>query len=329
MACDSHRFCVAPMMGCTDRHARYFMRQISRRARLYTEMVTTRAILYGDRQRLLAFDPQEHPLALQLGGADPVEMAECARIAEAWGYDEVNINVGCPSDRVRSGHFGACLMREPAIVASCISAMRSAVSISVTVKCRIGVDDQKPEETLPDFVEQIADAGCETVIIHARKAWLAGLSPMQNRTVPLLDYPLVHAIKAARPDLQVVINGGLESLSDARPHLAVLDGVMLGRAVYRRPWLLADIDRSLFGLAAPRAERRGVAEQMADYAGRCLARGTPLKSVTRHLMGLYHGMPGARAWRRILSEDARKPGATADLIRQAAVTGGGALPTPA
>ncbi len=314
----SYRFSVAPMMDRTDRHDRFFLRQISRHARLYTEMLSCQAILYGDCMRLLDFDLQEHPLALQIGGADAAEAAECARIAEAWGYDEVNINVGCPSDRVQSARFGACLMREPEVVADCVAAMQKAVSIPVTVKCRIGVDDQDPHKTLPEFIDRIADAGCGTVIVHARKAWLSGLSPAQNRTVPPLDYSLVHAVKAARPDMVLVINGGISTLDDAEPHLRVLDGVMLGRAAYETPWVLAGVDRRVFGAPLSAPDRWNVAAVMADYAERSMARGVPLKSITRHMTGLFHGLPGARLWRRTLSEDARHPDATADLIRRAA-----------
>jgi tRNA-dihydrouridine synthase A len=313
-----HRFCVAPMMDWTDRHDRYFLRQISRHARLYTEMITTQAILRGDRARLLVFEAAEHPLALQIGGADPVSMAACARIAEDWGYDEININVGCPSDRVQSGRFGACLMREPNIVADCVTEMRAKVSIPVTVKCRIGVDDQTPEEVLPRFVETIAEAGCETFIVHARKAWLSGLSPAENRDVPPLDYPLVHALKAARPDLTIAINGGIADLDAAMPHLDLVDGVMLGRAAYQTPWVLAEVDRRVFDDTAATPDRWDVAEKMIEYAARRRAEGVPLKSITRHMMGLFHGLPGARSWRRVLGEETRQADASPDLIRRAA-----------
>ena len=314
----SHRFCVAPMMDWTDRHDRYFLRQISRHARLYTEMITTQAILRGDRARLLDFDAAEHPLALQIGGSDPQSMVASARIAEDWGYDEVNINVGCPSDRVQSGRFGACLMREPEVVAECVSGMRAKVSIPVTVKCRIGVDNQVPEEVLPRFVETVAKAGCDTFIVHARKAWLSGLSPAQNRDVPPLDYPLVHALKAARPDLTIVINGGITVLNGAKPHLKVLDGVMLGRAAYQTPWELAEVDQSIYGEDVAAPDRWEVAETMIDYATRRRAEGVPLKSITRHMMGLFHGLPGARSWRRVLGEETRCPDANPALIRRAA-----------
>ena len=314
----SHRLSVAPMMDWTDRHDRYFLRQISRHVRLYTEMITTQAILRGDRARLLDFDAAEHPLALQVGGAAPDDMAACARIAEDWGYDEININVGCPSDRVQSGRFGACLMREPELVADCVAAMRAVASIPVTVKCRIGVDDQIPAEVLPRFVERVAAAGCETFIVHARKAWLSGLSPAQNRDVPPLDYPLVHALKAARPDLTIIINGGIASIDDAEPHLAKLDGVMLGRAAYQTPWVLTDVDQRLFSDEESDRDRLDVVEAMVEYAARRASEGVPLKSITRHMMGLFHGLPGARSWRRVLGEEARDPDASPELIRRAA-----------
>lgn len=319
----SHRFLVAPMMDWTDRHDRYFLRQISRHARLYTEMKTTQAILRGDRARLLDFDVAEHPLALQIGGAAPDNMAVCARIAEDWGYDEVNINVGCPSDRVQSGRFGACLMREPDLVAECVAAMRAATSIAVTVKCRIGVDEQNPAEVLPNFIDRVAAAGCKVFLVHARKAWLSGLSPAENRDVPPLDYALVHAVKAARPDLTIVINGGIASLDDAASHLdsldgVALDGVMLGRAAYQTPWVLAEVDRRLFGDDTVAPDRWDVVEAMVDYAGRQADRDVPIKSITRHMMGLFHGLPGARAWRRTLGEEARQVDAGPELIRRAA-----------
>jgi tRNA-dihydrouridine synthase A len=313
-----HRFSVAPMMDWTDRHDRYFLRQISRRARLYTEMLTTQAILRGDRAQLLDFDAEEHPIALQVGGAEPDALAACARVAEDWGYDEVNINVGCPSERVRSGSFGVCLMRDPNIVAECVAEMRAKVSIPVTVKCRIGVDNQVPEEVLPDFVEKVAEAGCETFIVHARKAWLSGLNPAQNRDIPPLDYPLVHALKASRPDLTIVINGGIPDLDAVEPHLSALDGVMLGRAAYQTPWVLAEVDRRVFGEVTAAPNRYEVAERMVEYAARKRGEGVPLKSITRHMMGLFHGLPGARSWRRVLGEEARQENAGPEVIRRAA-----------
>jgi tRNA-dihydrouridine synthase A len=312
-----HRLCVAPMMDWTDRHDRFFLRLISRRARLYTEMVTADAVRHGDRTRLLGFSPEEHLVAVQLGGAEPVALAEAARIAEDFGYDEINLNIGCPSDRVQSGRFGACLMREPELVAECVAAMRAAVRVPVTVKCRIGVDDQSPEEILPRFAERVSAAGCATLIVHARKAWLDGLSPKENRDVPPLDYPLVHALKRQYPHLTVIINGGIETLDAAEEHLRSVDGVMLGRAAYRTPFVLAEADRRIFGDARPVPARREVAERFIPYAERQLAAGVPLHSMTRHMLGLYQGCPGARRWRQILSTEAVKPGAGIDVIRAA------------
>lgn len=313
-----YRFCVAPMMDWTDRHDRFFLRQISRAVRLYTQMITTQAIICGQRDRLLDFHPEEHPLALQVGGSDPSALAECARIAEGWGYDEVNLNVGCPSNRVRSGSFGACLMRNPDLVADCVSAMRHAVAVPVTVKCRIGVDEQNPESVLPRFIDTVADAGCRVFIIHARKAWLDGLSPAENRSIPPLDHELVHAMKSRRPDLCIVTNGGITSLDQAAGHLERVDGVMLGRAAYRTPWILSAVDRRFFGLDAGVPDRWEVAGAMSRYAADRMAEGTPLKAITRHLAGLFQGLPGARSWRRSLAEDARASDAGFELILRAA-----------
>ncbi len=297
------RFCVAPMMDWTDRHDRYFLRLISKRAVLYTEMLTTGAVIHGERERLLGFDGAEHPVALQLGGSDPAELAEAARIGADWGYDEINLNVGCPSDRVQSGRFGACLMREPALVADGIAAMRAAVSVPVTVKCRIGVDDQRPEKSLPAFVETVAAAGSRTFIVHARKAWLQGLSPKDNRSVPPLDYPLVHALKRARPDLEIILNGGLTTLDQAEEHLPALDGVMLGRAAYQTPYVLADVDQRLYGETTPIAERGEIVRALRPYMAAYLARGGRFHHIARHILGLYQGRPRGRIWRRILSQE--------------------------
>ncbi|UUX51095.1 tRNA dihydrouridine(20/20a) synthase DusA [Nisaea acidiphila] len=313
-----HRISVAPMMDWTDRHDRYFLRLISRRAVLYTEMVTTGALLHGEAARFLRYDDTEHPVVLQLGGSEPEAMAECARMAEDWGYDEVNINVGCPSDRVQSGSFGACLMREPDLVARCVEAMSAAVSIPVTVKSRIGVDDQVPEDVLPGFIRQVSDAGCRHVIVHARKAWLQGLSPKENRDVPPLDYPLVHAMKQAWPDLTISINGGIQSLDEAERQLAHVDGVMIGRAAYQTPWILADVDRRFYGETSAPADPWEIAEAMVEYAGARMTEGVPLKSITRHMLGLFQGRAGARAWRRHLSENAHLDGARPEVIREAA-----------
>ncbi len=313
----SRRFCVAPMMDWTDRHDRFFLRLLSRHALLYTEMVTTGAVIHGDRDRLLGFHPAEHPLALQIGGSEPAHLAEAARIGADFGYDEINLNVGCPSDRVQSGRFGACLMREPALVAEGIAAMGAAVSIPVTVKCRIGVDDQDPAESLPHFVETVAAAGCTTFIVHARKAWLEGLSPKDNRSIPPLDYPLVHALKRARPDLEIIINGGLNDLDMAQAHLPHVDGVMVGRAAYQTPALLAEVDTRLFGAMGPVPSREAVLDALEPYIADHLAVGGRLHQITRHIVGLYQGMPGARAFRRVLSEEGPRDGAGLDVLRRA------------
>ena len=308
---------VAPMMEWTDRHCRYFLRRLSRGFLLYTEMVTAGAVLRGDRNRLLRYHPEEHPLAIQLGGAEPDALAECARIAESLGFDEVNLNVGCPSDRVQSGRFGACLMAEPALVARCVEAMRRAVSIPVTVKSRIGIDDQEEWPALRGFVETVAAAGCERFIVHARKAWLTGLSPKENRDIPPLRYDLVYRLKEERPDLAVVLNGGVTDLDAADGHLRHVDGVMLGRAAYQNPFLLAEVDRRYFGSLQAPPDRHAVAEAMAEYIGAELAAGTPLAAMTRHMLGLFQGVPGARAWRRHLSEQAHRPGAGIAVLRAA------------
>lgn len=301
-ALSPHRFCVAPMMDLTDRHARYFLRLLSRHALLYTEMVTTGALLHGDRARFLRFDAAEHPLAIQLGGSDRAALAACARFAEAEGYDEVNLNVGCPSDRVQSGRFGACLMAEPDLVAEGVAAMGAAVSIPVTVKTRIGIDRDDSTERLYRLVDAVAAAGCRTLVVHARNAWLDGLSPKDNREIPPLRYPVVEQLKRDRPQLAIVLNGGLVTLDDARCALQSLDGVMLGRAAYYSPWMLARVDGELFGSKAPGPDRHEVVEAMIDYACRQMAEGTPLAAITRHMLALYQAVPGARAWRRLLSE---------------------------
>jgi tRNA-dihydrouridine synthase A len=312
-----HRFVVAPMMDWTDRHCRFFHRLLTRRARLYTEMVTAEAILHGNRERLLEFSAEEHPVALQLGGADPARLGEAAAIGEGFGYDEINLNVGCPSDRVQEGRFGACLMAEPELVARAVDAMRARVRVPVTVKCRIGVDDQDSEADLERFIAAVAHAGCRTFIVHARKAWLEGLSPRENREVPPLDYPRVYRLKAAHPELEIVLNGGIGSLGEAEAHLARVDGVALGRAAYQNPYLLAEVDGRLFGAAGPAPSRRAVLEALIPYTGRHLRSGGRLNNVTRHVLGLYHGRPRARAFRRHLSELAPRPGAGIEVLRQA------------
>ena len=290
------------MMDGTDRHCRYFHRLISRHARLYSEMVTAPAVLHGDRDYLLGFDASEHDVALQLGGSDPVELAQAAKIGEEFGYDEINLNVGCPSDRVQSGTFGACLMRTPDLVAQCVRAMGEAVRVPVTVKCRIGVDDQDPEESLFELVEKVAAAGCSVFIVHARKAWLKGLSPRENRIVPPLDYALVRKLKQAFPTLTIILNGGLDDCSMAHREMTGLDGVMLGRAPYARPWVLHDVDRMFFGEDISTVTRQEIAMVMHDYIQHMMhERQVKPHAVTRHMLGLFHGEPGARVWRQSLS----------------------------
>jgi len=304
---NAHRFAVAPMMELTTRHCRYFHRLLTRHALLYTEMITAEAIIYGDRERLLGFSPEEHPVALQLGGSNPQRLATAARIGAEFGYDEINLNVGCPSDRVQEGRFGACLMAEPELVAECVAAMQAACEVPVTVKCRIGIDDQDSEADLERFISSVAAAGCSTFVVHARKAWLQGLSPKENRDVPPLDYSRVYRLKAAHPELTIVINGGIRSLDEAEEHLRHVDGVMVGRAAYQTPYLLADVDRRFFDSKEPPITRLAAIERLKPYIEKHLARGGRLNNVTRHILGLYHGEPGARMFRRHLSgPDARE-----------------------
>ena len=310
-------FSVAPMMDWTDRHCRVFHRLMTRRGRLYTEMLTTGAILHGDRGRLLGFDASEHPLALQLGGSDPRDIATAAKIGEDFGYDEINLNVGCPSDRVKDGRFGACLMAEPALVAACVDAMKRAVGIPVTVKCRIGIDDQDSEIALDGLARGVVDAGADALIVHARKAWLDGLSPKQNRDIPPLDYDRVYRLKAAMPGVPVIINGGIASLAEAKRHLGFVDGVMLGRAAYQEPWRLLSADPELFGETAPHTTMKQVFEAMMPYIESQLAQGTRLHSITRHFVGAFHAVPGARAFRRHLAENGVRPGAGVNVVRDA------------
>ena len=305
------------MMDWTDRHCRVFHRLLTRRARLYTEMLTTGAVLHGDRQRLLGFDAVEHPVALQLGGSDPRDLAAAAKIGEDFGYDEINLNVGCPSDRVKDGRFGACLMAEPALVAEGVDAMKRAVRLPVTVKCRIGIDDQDPEAALDALARGAVAAGADALIVHARKARLNGLSPKENRNIPPLDYDRVYRLKAALPEQPIVINGGIASLDEARRHLDHVDGVMLGRAAYQEPWRLLMADPELFGEAPPHATMQDVFEAMMPYIERELSRGVRLHSITRHFVGAFHGVPGARAFRRHLAENGVKPGAGVDVLREA------------
>jgi tRNA-dihydrouridine synthase A len=305
------------MMDWTDRHCRVFHRLMTRRARLYTEMLTTGAVIHGDRRRLLAFDTSEHEVALQLGGSEPRDLATCAKIGEDSGYDEVNLNVGCPSDRVQSGRFGACLMAEPDLVAECVAAMRAAVSVPVTVKCRIGIDHQDAEASLDQFIETIAEAGCGTFIVHARKAWLSGLSPKENRDVPPLDYSRVYRLKARRRELEIIVNGGIESLAAAEAHLPHVDGVMLGRAAYANPYLIIEVDRTLFGSNETQPSRLDVLDAFIAYVQAELAKGARLNQMTRHILGLFHGQPRARAFRRHLAEHAHLDGAGIEVLDEA------------
>jgi tRNA-dihydrouridine synthase A len=312
-----YRFSVAPMMDWTDRHCRVFHRLMTRRGRLYTEMLTTGAIIHGDRTRLLGFDPSEHPVALQLGGSDACDLATAAKIGEDFGYDEINLNVGCPSDRVKDGRFGACLMAEPALVAEGVAAMKRAVKIPVTVKCRIGIDDQDPEIALDALARAVVAAGADALIVHARKAWLNGLSPKENRDIPPLDYDRVYRLKAALPNVPVIINGGIGNLAEAKRHLDHVDGVMLGRAAYQQPWRLLDVDPMIFGEAAPHAAMKDVFTAMFPYIEEQLALGSRLHSMTRHFVGAFHGVPGARAFRRHLAENGVRPGAGVNVLRDA------------
>jgi tRNA-dihydrouridine synthase A len=314
---DNWLLSVAPMMDWTDRHCRVFHRHLTRRARLYTEMLTTGAVLHGDRQRLLGFDASEHPVALQLGGFRPSELAAAAKIGEDFGYDEINLNVGCPSDRVKDGRFGACLMAEPQLVAEGVRAMKRAVSVPVTVKCRIGIDDQDPEMALDAFAREVVAAGADALIVHARKAWLNGLSPKENRDIPPLDYDRVYRLKASMPDVPIIINGGIRSLHEAQTHLTRVDGVMLGRAAYHEPWRLLDVDSQLFGEPSPRASMKDALEAMMPYIEAELAKGARLHSIVRHMVGAFHSVRGARAFRRHLAEHGVRPGAGLDVLRDA------------
>ena len=305
------------MLDWTDQHCRFFHRLLTKEAILYTEMVTTGAILYGDPARQLRFNSQEHPVALQLGGSEPQELAQCARIAQDYGYDEINLNVGCPSERVQKGAFGACLMAEPQLIAECVSAMQAAVAIPITVKNRIGIDDQEDYADLHHFIDTVSQAGCQTFIIHARKAWLKGLSPKENREIPPLRYDLVYQIKQAFPTLEIIINGGITTLEQCQQHLQHVDGVMVGREAYHNPWLLAQVDPLLYGTPAPLESRQAALLAMLPYVQAQLDAGVPLGHISRHLLGLFQGMPGARAFRRLISENAHKPDAGVKLLRDA------------
>jgi tRNA-dihydrouridine synthase A len=313
-------FAVAPMMDWTDRHCRFFHRVLTREAVLYSEMVTARAIRHGDRAKLLDFDAREQPVVLQLGGNEPAVLAEAARIGADWGYAAINLNVGCPSDRVQGGHFGACLMAEPELVAACVAAMQGAVTIPVTVKCRIGIDDQDDDLDLQRFVETVAAAGCETFIVHARKAWLHGLSPKENREIPPLNHGRVHRLKQSRPELTIILNGGLSSVADGLAHLPHVDGVMLGRTAYHHPWDMTTVDPLFGGRAAPVLTRREAVERMLPYIEQQMTLGQPLHRITRHMLGLFHGKPGGRIWRQVLSTEGGRHGADATLLLRALAT---------
>ena len=304
------------MLDWTDRHERYFLRLMSRHAYLYSEMVTTGALLYGDRDRYLQFNHQEQPVALQLGGSDPKDLAECAKMAQDYGYNEVNINVGCPSERVQKGAFGACLMAEPQLIAECVDAMRSVVSIPITVKNRIGIDEQDEEKSLRQFIDIVSQAGCNTFIIHARKAWLKGLSPKENRDVPPLNYELVYQIKREFPQLELIINGGIKSIESSQQHLQFIDGVMLGREIYHNPYLMMQVDATIYGDAGENFSRKQILQQYFTYIEQQLGQGVYLKHMSRHLLGLFQGQPGAKAWRRYLSENAHKEGAGIEVLQK-------------
>ncbi len=317
LANGSKIFAVAPMIDWTDTHCRFLHRQLSAHALLYTEMIVADAIIHGQRDRLLGYHAEEHPVALQLGGSDPAKLAEAVRIAADYGYDEINLNVGCPSDRVQSGTFGACLMREPETVARCVEAMKAVAAVPVTVKCRIGVDDQEPETVLPDFIGQVVSAGAQAIWIHARKAWLQGLSPKENRDIPPLDYSLAYRMKQDHPDVFIGINGGITDLDQADDHLKHMDGVMIGRAAYHNTSMLADVDSRIYGETQVEPDWLGVRDKMMAYAENYVAKGGRLNHVTRHMVGLFQGLPGARRFRQILSSDATRPGAGPDVIAAA------------
>lgn len=306
------------MLDCTDRHDRYFLRQISRHAVMYTEMVTTGALIHGDRARFLDFDMAEHPIALQLGGSDPSEMAQCASMAQQWGYDEVNINIGCPSDRVQSGRFGACLMQAPVLVAENVKAMTSEVDIPVTIKTRIGVDDQEPREALWRLTEIVANSGCHVLLVHARKAWLKGLSPKENRDVPPLDYELVYQLKRDFPELEIVINGGINTLQECKTHLGHVNGVMMGREAYSNPYILSTVDEQLYHDAHQIISREQVLDRYIAYCQQQLKQGSRLNHLTRHVIGLFHGQPNSRLWRQHISEHAHLPNAGIEVLIDAA-----------
>ncbi|RDH83013.1 MAG: tRNA dihydrouridine(20/20a) synthase DusA [endosymbiont of Galathealinum brachiosum] len=310
----NRKFSVAPMLDWTDRHERFFLRLISQHTLLYTEMITTGALIHGDRSRHLDFNYEEHPVAIQLGGSDPVDLAECAKMSEDHGYDEINLNVGCPSNRVQSGMFGACLMAKPKLVAECVAAMQDVVDIPVTVKHRIGIDENETVEELFEFVEVVAKSGCKSFIVHARKAWLNGLSPKQNRDIPPLRYDVVHLLKQTMPELEIIINGGICDLDTAENQLKYIDGIMMGREVYHNPYILAEVDQRFYQSETPVLSRQQIMELMFPYVEKELAKGLRLHTMTRHILGLYNGLPGAKKWRRFLSENATKREAGIDVL---------------
>ena len=314
----ARRLSIAPMMDRTDRHFRYFLRLITKHTLLYTEMITTGAILYGEQKRFLNYSQREHPLALQLGGSNPDELVRCAKIAEEWDYDEINLNIGCPSDRVQSARFGACLMAEPELVADCVSAMKQQTQIPITVKTRIGIDERDSYEELSAFIEQVSNAGCQTFIIHARKAWLKGLSPKENRETPPLQYETVYLLKKDYPQLEIVINGGFTSIEQISEQYNHVDGVMIGRAAYQNPYLLAKVDQLIFQDDYPVKSRHEILEEFMEYVVHNLAQGIYLSHMARHILGLYQGQAGARLFRRIISEKAYQPGAGLDILKEAA-----------
>jgi len=321
----NRRFCVAPMLDWTDRHCRFFLRLISQHAVLYTEMLTTGAILHGDTERFLAMNAEEHPVALQLGGSNPCDLAAACKLAEKYAYAEINLNCGCPSDRVQSGMFGAVMMKNAAITADCVASMREAVDLPVTVKHRIGVDDYDSYDFLCQFVGTLSEAGCNTFVVHARKAWLKGLSPKQNREVPELNYDRVYQLKRDFPDAEIIINGGITTLEQSIEHLNHLDGVMMGREAYTNPYILATVDQDIYGANHPVKSREKIAEQFLDYIDNEMSKGTKLHAMTRHILGLFHGMPGARLFRRHISENAYKPTATIDVLTTALKATSGAM----
>lgn len=321
----NRRFCVAPMLDWTDRHCRFFLRLISQHAVLYTEMLTTGAILHGDTERFLAMNAKEHPVALQLGGSNPCDLAAACKLAEKYAYAEINLNCGCPSDRVQSGMFGAVMMKNAAITADCVASMRDAVDLPVTVKHRIGVDDYDSYDFLCQFVGTLSEAGCNTFVVHARKAWLKGLSPKQNREVPELNYDRVYQLKRDFPDAEIIINGGITTLEQSIEHLNHLDGVMMGREAYTNPYILATVDQDIYGANHPVKSREKIAEQFLDYIDNEMSKGTKLYAMTRHILGLFHGMPGARLFRRHISENAYKPTATIDVLTTALKATSGAM----